>query len=323
MPVCGPDPAGIAGSPPEAEEERDCIVVGGGPAGMTAAIYLARFRRSLVLLDAGESRAAWIPRSHNHPAFPQGITGVELLDRMRAQMARFGVERIAAPATALTREGDGFRVATDAAGWTAPAVILATGAVDRLPALERAREHVRQGTIRQCPICDAFEAIDRRIVVLGSGVHAVEEALFLRGYSGDVTLATLDPGGGPDDAQRAALERAGVAVLDVPVRGVSCDSGSVRLDLGPGGVRVFDVAYSGLGIVPQTDLVGGLSPRVSADGRLETGPRQETSIPGLYAAGDVVTGLNQIAVAMAQGEVAATAVHNAARRAEGRSLRDG
>jgi thioredoxin reductase (NADPH) len=303
------------------DARRDCIVIGGGPAGMTAAVYLARFRRSLVLLDAGESRAAWIPRSHNHPAFPHGITGEELLDRMRAQMARFGVERVADPATTVTRAGQGFRVATDRASWVAPAVILATGAVDRLPALEQARDHVRRGTIRQCPICDAFEVIDRRIVVLGSGRHAVEEALFLSTYSDDVTLAALDPGAGPDAGQRAALAQAGVEVLDTPVGRVSCDHGSVRLDLDSGGVRTFDVAYSGLGIVPRTDLVGGLSPRLSADGRLETDAHQETSVPGLYAAGDVVTGLNQIAVAMAQGEVAATAVHNAARRAEGRSLR--
>jgi thioredoxin reductase (NADPH) len=83
----------------------------------------------------------------------------------------------------------------------------------------------------------------------------------------------------------------------------------------------FDIGYSGMGMIPQTDLVAALSPRRAADGRLETDAHQETSVPGLYAAGDVVTGLNQIAVAMAQGEIAATAVHNAARRAEGRSLR--
>lgn len=73
--------------------ECDCIVIGGGPAGMTAAIYLARFRRRFVLLDAGHSRAEWIPRSHNHPAYPDGISGPELLDQMRAQMGRRGTDR--------------------------------------------------------------------------------------------------------------------------------------------------------------------------------------------------------------------------------------
>jgi thioredoxin reductase (NADPH) len=288
---------------------------------MTAAIYLARFRRRLVVLDAGESRAAWIPRSHNHPAFPNGVSGSELLDRMRAQMAGFGAERVAERATRTVREGAGFRVEAGRAAWTAPAVILATGAVDRLPAVEGALEHVRRGTIRQCPICDAYEVIGRRIVVLGAGRHAVEEALFLSAYSHDVTLAAPGEDPGPDPEARAALGQAGVAVLDAEVREVHCEDGDVRLDLAEGGILRFDVAYSGMGIVPQTDLVAALAPRRAADGRLETDAHQETSVPGLYAAGDVVTGLNQIAVAMAQGEIAATAVHNAARRAEGRSLR--
>ena len=288
---------------------------------MTAAIFLARFRRNFVLLDAGDSRAAWIPRSHNHPAFPDGISGGELLDRMRAQMAAVGVELIAAHASRLAREGAGFRVEAGQTAWLAPAVILATGAVDRLPAIDGAREHVRRGTIRQCPICDAYEAIGRRIVVLGAGRHAVEEALFLSAYSADVTLAVLGDAPGPEPGEREALGRAGVAVLDEPIRAVSCEEGRVRLDPGDGRELRFDIGYSGMGMIPQTDLVAALSPRCGPDGRLVTDAHQETSVPGLYAVGDVVTGLNQIAVAMAQGEIAATAVHNAARRAEGRSLR--
>ena len=303
------------------DRRRDCIVIGGGPAGMTAAIYLARFRRSVILLDAGDSRAQWIPRSHNHPAFPKGISGAKLLDRMRSQMARFGVEAVSAHATLLERVDDEFRVDVGQVRCVAPAVILATGALDVLPPMDGVREHVRRGTIRQCPICDAYEAVDRRIAVLGSGRHAVEEALFLSRYPSDVTLAAFggEPATSPEE--RAALAEAGVALLDQAVREVRCENGNVRLLLVQGGFQQFDVAYSGMGIEPQTDLVKALRPRLAADGRIETDAHQETSVPGLYAAGDVVTGLNQIAVAMAQGEVAATAVHNAARRAEGRSLR--
>jgi len=303
------------------ERRRDCIVIGGGPAGMTAAIYLARFRRSVGLLDAGNSRAKWIPRSHNHPAFPDGISGAELLDRMRAQMARYGVEAVSAQVTRLDRAGDDFQVDAGRERWVAPAVILATGALDILPPMEGAWEHVRRGTIRQCPICDAYEAIDGRIAVLGSGRHAVEEALFLSSYSRDVTLAAFEAAPRPDPEEEAALARAGVTVLGSAVREVRCANGEVRLLLAEGGIRQFDVAYSGMGIEPQTDLVTALRPRLAEDGRIETDAHQETSVPGLYSAGDVVTGLNQIAVAMAQGEIAATAVHNAARRAEGRSLR--
>jgi thioredoxin reductase (NADPH) len=309
----------------------DCIVIGGGPGGMTAALYLARFHRQVLLIDAGDSRAAWIPRSNNHPAFPDGIPGPDLLDRMRAQVNRFGVSRIAGHATRVDLSQDGFCVQTfpldddtqdtaDGQTHTARVVILATGAVDRIPAVDNIRDHVRRGTVRQCPICDGYEATGRRIVVLGSGPHAVEEALFLSSYSADVTIATPADEPGPDPDQRATLARAGVKVLDDQVRAVNCDHGDVRLDLGSGQGARFDVAYSGLGIEPQTGPVDHLDLRVSKDGRIVTDDHQETSVRGLYAVGDVVTGLNQIAVAMAQAEVAATAIHNAARRREGRSL---
>jgi thioredoxin reductase (NADPH) len=294
--------------------------VGGGPAGLTAAIFLARFRRRAVLLDTGESRAAWIPRTHNHPAFPDGIRGTDLLDRMRTQAAQFGAEHVPCRALGIAREGAGFRVHTDGPTFRAPAVLLATGAVDRIPEIAGARDHVLRGTIRQCPICDAFEVQGRRIAVIGAGPHAAEQALFLTAYSPHVTLAALRDDPPPTPARRAALIRAGADILDTPVLGIACEDGEVTLDLGRGRTARFDVAYTGLGIIPQTDLVRSLRPRLAADGRIETDAHQETSIPGLYAAGDVVTGLNQIAVAMAQGEIAATAIHNAARRAEGRSL---
>ena len=303
-------------------EARDCIVIGGGPAGLTAAIYLARFRRRVLILDAGGSRAQWIPRSHNHPAFPDGIPGPELLDRMRRQAERYGAERVAATATALAPDGTGFRVSAGADRWRAPAVLLATGARDRVPPVADLHGQMRRGLIRQCPICDAWEVRGRRILLIGAGRHATEEALFLSGYSDAVTLATPEGGPPPDPAQRAALARAGVAVSGAEVARLraAVPGGGVVAELSGGGEARFDVAYSGMGIAPQTGLAAGLGLDLAEDGRIVTDAHQQTAQPGLYAAGDVVTGLNQIAVAMAQGEIAATAIHNAARRAEGRSL---
>ncbi len=282
---------------------------------MTAAIYLARFRRSILLIDSGESRAAWIPRSHNHPAFPEGIPGVELLQRMRTQMQRFGVKRLATHATDVSHTGKGFRVALGKDCAFAPAVILATGAVDRLPELDGLHE---LGPLRQCPICDGYEAIDQRIIVFGTGRHGVEEALFLSTYSPHVTLAAV--GDVPDSLQRTALCRAGVTLLEHKIASVRRDRERIVVELTDAEPLCFDVAYSGMGISPQTGLVRQLAPKLGEDGRILTDDHQQTSIPGLYAAGDVVTGLNQLAVAMAQGELAATAIHNQARQAEGRSL---
>lgn len=92
------------------ESELDCLIVGGGPAGLTAAIYLARYHLAIRLVDAGESRASWIPCSHNHAGFPEGIAGTELLERMRAQAQKYGARIDTGRVTRVDRAEDGFVV---------------------------------------------------------------------------------------------------------------------------------------------------------------------------------------------------------------------
>ena len=132
---------------PRRKGDIDCIVVGGGPAGLTAAIYLARFRRRVILVDGGESRAALIPRSHNHPGYPDGIGGRELLDRMRQQLRNYGVTCLPDQATDIARLQDG-RLAVQAGGTlVADHVILATGSRDRLPPIRDALRLIYGGEI--------------------------------------------------------------------------------------------------------------------------------------------------------------------------------
>ena len=110
----------------------DCLIIGGGPAGLTAAIYLARYRRQALVVDAGESRAALIPESHNYPGF-QGIAGPALLERLRAQARRYGAELRRGTVSALARDGDVFTAVADGERLRARTVILATGLVDKKP----------------------------------------------------------------------------------------------------------------------------------------------------------------------------------------------
>jgi thioredoxin reductase (NADPH) len=196
-----------------ATTEADCCIVGAGPAGMTAAIFLARLRRSVAVLDDGASRAALIPRSHNHPAFPGGINGEDLLARMRRQLDDLSVPVRAARATEAARLPDGrLVVRAGAEAVAARFLVLATGVRDRVPPLDDAAEHVRSGVIRQCPICDGFEAIDREVAVVGDGAHAAGEALFLRAYTPRLTLVTL---GRPLDVSREARDRLDAAGIEV------------------------------------------------------------------------------------------------------------
>lgn len=302
----------------------DCCIIGGGPAGLTAAIFLARFRRTAVVFDAGDSRASWIPRSHNHPAFPDGINGEDLLARLRTQLARYGGTIARGAVTAVTRDADGtLRVGTARRTARAGSVIFATGVRDRLPPVARPVAQVRRGTVRLCPVCDAYEVIDKRIAVIGSDANAAGEALFLRSYTADVRLVTLGEPMALSDAQRQRVGEAGIPVLEDSIRSIKVtESGDAVIHFASGLRERYDAIYSGLGSDAHTDLAVRLGVRLSADGCIATEEDQRCSEPGVYAIGDVVTGLNQIAVAMAQGEVAATAIHNALRQREGLSLED-
>lgn len=298
----------------------DCVIIGGGPAGLTAAIYLVRFRRRIVVLDTLRSRARWIPRSHNHPAFPAGINGERLLERLRAQLAGFGPRPVEAGARAVRRDVDGcFFVETEAATLRARKLLLATGVIDRDPPVDSVGTAVKQGLVRQCPICDAYEMIDKRLAVIGFDALGPAEALFLRSYTADITLVTL---GRPlDDAGAAApLANAGIRVTTTALRSAYPDGDGVRLEFEDGTSSTFDAVYSALGIDPANALARDLRMPLEADGRVATDSHQETAVEGCYAAGDLVTGLNQIGVAMAQGEIAAVDIHNALRRAEGLTL---
>ena len=267
------------------EFDFEAVVVGAGPAGLTAGVYLARFRRRVRVLSAGPSRASWIPESHNTPGFPHGVGGPELLARLTEQARAFGAELTDAHVEAVTPSGDGFEVA--GAGWAVRArtVLLATGVRDRLPDVAGVEAAVRRGVVRVCPICDAFEATGKRLAVLGESGPADREADFLRTYSEDVTVIGAHAGS--------------LAFTEAAVRWTPPDGEPPR---------TFDHLYLALGAEPQSALAGDAAR--DGQGNLIVDAHQMTGVPGLYAAGDLVRGLNQIAVATGEAAIAATAMHN-------------
>ncbi len=284
-------------------EMLDCLIVGGGPAGLTAATYLARYRRRIVLIDAGESRAALIPESHNYPGF-QGINGKALLARLREQAERYGADLRSGGVDALVREKD-FYVARHSGGdLRAGTVLLATGLVDAKPVTPGLIEGVAHGAIRFCPICDGYEAMDRRIGVLGPLQHAGSEAVFLRTYSRHVILFATD-----SEGDRTPLEQAGVTIAGRPIN-VAPRGESVVLTTEDGGEHVLDVLYPAMGCTVRSELALALGADCNQAGNLRVDDHQRTSVEGLYGAGDVVSDLHQISVATGHAAVAATAIHN-------------
>jgi thioredoxin reductase (NADPH) len=286
--------------------DLDCLIIGGGPAGLTAAIYLARYRRNVVVFDSGESRAALIPESHNYPGFAHGISGSELLRVLTKQAETYGVRIVHSRVTSLARSKEGF-VATHQAGEViARFALLATGIVDVSPKLEELDRAIAEGSIRYCPVCDAFEALDRRIAVLGSGADATSKARFLRTYSRDVTLLWQNPGV-KDAEKRAALE-SGFAI-EGPVDGLERSRHGVRAKLGSRTLD-FNIVYPAMGCEVRSGLASALGAATTDVGCLKVDAHQGTSVDGLYAAGDVVSDLHQIAVATGHAAVAATHIHH-------------
>jgi thioredoxin reductase (NADPH) len=292
--------------------ETECIIVGGGPAGLTAALYLARFRRRVIVFDAGGGRATLIPRTRNLAGFPAGISGIAFLRRLRQQAERYGARVVETRVDRVGRDEAGtFIVEADGARMSAPRLFLATGIVDVDPPVRGIKSAVRRGIVRYCPICDAFEASGQRVAVIGPAEHARGKALFLRAYTPDVIVAGM-PGHDMalDEGAAAELDAAGITVEPAPITGIALAGEHPRLRLGDGRDIDVDMIYPALGAVANTGLAADLGVTLTAEGGLRTDRHGLTDVPGLYAAGDVVEALHQIAVAAAQAAAAATAIHN-------------
>lgn len=290
-------------------EDLDGLIVGGGPAGLTCAIYLARYRRTVVVVDSRESRASLIPETHNYPGFADGISGPKLLNALTAQARSYGVTIIPDRVTALQAGKPGFRAVCSLGTITAKRAVLASGLIDCNLASLGLQQAVDDGLVRYCPICDGFEACDLRIGVLGNPEHAGMKALFLRTYSRHVTLVAVTDNACSEQLSRE-LSDAGVRVLNAGLQGFRRHGKQMVASLNDGTREAFDVIYPVLGSEVRSELGKNLGARHNDVGCIEVDSHQRTSVKGLYAIGDVVSDLHQIAVATGHAAIAATDIHN-------------
>ena len=286
---------------------QDVIIVGGGPAGLVAATYLGRFLRPALVLDDGGSRAQWIPTSHNIPGFARGIGGVELLEELKAQALRYGASIRSAAVSSVSSIPAGFSLQVGAERLEARFIVLATGAADNFPPVAEMPAAVLRGVLRVCPICDGFEARDKKIAVIGDGPQGGREAEFLSTYSSEITYVHI--GKAMPAELSARMQQAGVQIVIARAADLEIGAAGLRVNL-PARTQHFDVAYSALGCQRRNAFARSLGAACDERGALVVGEHQETSVPGLYAAGDVVRGLNQVVVAAAEAAIAATDIHN-------------
>jgi thioredoxin reductase (NADPH) len=232
---------------------------------------------------------------------------------MREQACKYGAKIQTEFVTKLERdEQSGLFTATWGSGKAvARTVLLATGVTNRRPPMDEDLhdEALSRGLVRYCPICDGYEVTDKKVGVIGSDSHGVAEAVFIRSYTADVTLIAPDKALQlkPQDSKK--LQEAGIDCVDGPAQAVAITGDCIVVDTAEGHYT-FESIYPALGSDTHTQLGEMVGADLAQDGCLLCDDHQRTSVPGLYAAGDVVHGLDQISHAMGEGGVAATTIRN-------------
>lgn len=295
----------------------EVAIVGGGPAGLAAAIYLARLRRSVSVIDASGSRLATIPRTRNYPGFPDGIPGPELLAALREQVSRYSIGHVAAHVDALERTEAGFRLSWQGGSTEARLVLLATGASDVAPAMPHVAQALRTGLLRYCPVCDGYEVIDRKVGVIANEPSGLQEALYLRHFTPHLTVFMTSDAAQPAAAERERLAEAGIRLAEGTIDSIREWNGRITVRHGEL-ETACDSLYSALGLRIHSSLAKSIGAPTDEGGYLITDRHQATDVAGLYAAGDVGVGLNQITVAAGTAAIASAAMHLALSRSEKR-----
>lgn len=293
-----------------AAQHYDVAVVGGGPAGLCAALWLARYLHRVVVVDSGDPRN-WETRGINGYLGHQGIRSPELRALGRAECAKFGVDFVDGIVdSALNEPGELFEIRLrDGTTIEADRILLAIGVKDfwpDIPGLERCYGE----TVHVCPDCDGYETRDKKTVVVGKGRKAVGMALALTTWTRQVVICTN--GEKPEMSQILLdkLKALNIPVLEAPIKHVVSKSTEIiGIDLEGGMSLDCERLYFAIGQYPADDLGAQLGCKRDELGRLVIDDRNHTSVKNVYAAGDIAPGQQMAIVAAASGAVAAIAIH--------------
>jgi thioredoxin reductase len=288
----------------------DVIVVGGGPAGLSAALMLGRCRRRVLLCDLGEPRNRRASALHGYLT-RDGVPPATLNELGRAELPRYGIEVRRLGVTGAQRvDGGRYRVAlAGGAHVEGRFLLIATGVVDDLPGVTGFDECYGR-SLFHCPYCDGWEWRDRRIAVFGRASGGAQLALALRTWSADVTLCTH--GSRIDRAQRERAERNGVAVYTKRIERLEQTDGALTsIVFESGDPLPRDVMFFTTGQHPQSDLATTLGCTLTRRGTVQTGNLCDTNVPRVFVAGDASRDAQFVVVAAAEGVKAAVAINQA------------
>lgn len=290
----------------------DVIIIGAGPAGLTAAVYCGRAAlKTLVLGDSYDSQVAKTDIVENYPGFPDGVHGIELVEKMASQ-AKLYAENITERVEKVQKNGDVFSVKTESAEYLGRALLICTGAIHREMGVRGEREFANKG-VSYCAVCDGSLFRNRKVVVAGYGNGAAKAAMYLSGLSGKVTVLCTQQTlrCEPIYVERLRKNKNIEITCGVKLEAIEGDSAVRKVQYVEGGkkkVAETDAVFIEYGTVPNSKLAKEVGVQLTDKGFIKVNGLQETNIKGVFAAGDITGGRRQIATAVGEGANAAISV---------------
>lgn len=286
----------------------EVIVVGGGFAGLSAALWLGRYRRKTLVLSSGPSRNNHAHAVHGYPGI-EGVSPQELLSNMQHEVAAYGTPTRDEWAASISRKDSKFVLTTSKQQYTADRLLVATGTSDEKPAISNF-ERYEGVTAWHCPDCDGREYINQKLVILSWGPQMVDYALKFLPYTSAITVVTH---GHKPEASAAGLKRLqqrGITIIEQQITAISGEAGHIDyLTLADNTRLTCDGLFYSIRSSPRTELAEQLGCKVDRSGAVVTNRKQQTSVTGVYAAGDVGPLENLVVVAAATGTIAASNIH--------------
>lgn len=270
------------------------LVIGSGPAGVTAAIYAKRGGMDVTVISRGVGTLNKAHMIENYYGFPEPITGPELEERGIEQAKKLGVEFIKSEVTSLGFE-DRLTVSTPKEKLSADAVLLATGNTRKSPKIKGLKDLEGKG-VSYCAVCDGFFYKDKSVAVLGSGEYAIHEVEALLPIAKEVSLLTNG------EELKAELPQ-GALIDERKISKLSGDDSLQDLEFEDGGKLLISGFFVAQGVAGSTDLARKIGAAIDGN-RILVDENMKTNIPGLYAAGDCVGGVLQVATAVGEGAIA-------------------
>jgi thioredoxin reductase (NADPH) len=291
--------------------EYEVLVVGAGPAGLSAALYLARYNRTVGLFDTGQGRSTWHQTLNNYLGFPGGIKTRDLRELGCRQLEAYPhIVPLPHKVEALRRDGDRFIATGQAGEWIGKAVILCTGVVDHYPHFENWNEYVGRSMF-WCITCDGYGCIDQRVVVIGNTNAAVSEALQLQRFTRNVTVLTNSKDYEIESRFAARLLAHNIELIHDKIDQVIGIEGQLQVIITEGGRQLeLDQLFNQQGSTPQTKLAEDLGVALTETGFIKADTEQKTNVSGVFAAGDITRAhSHQVSTAVHEGGQAASAAN--------------